>query len=266
MRRSGPRRQRSGRSRAAVGPRSEAGAMAVPEGVEGCGHGYRERPRPGSRRRRPRGRARPLPRCRAPANGARTARWRAGGAEQRRRPPGGGSARLGHRVPTAAGRRPADRARPARTPPAGPWHPARHGRGGRATLPGTVRVRSAVEAGSRERQRPSAVDRNNPEEGPARGPGTRARAGGAGRRCGGDRPGEPGGRSGGERCRSARSRPRWADGSDDGRQRTSPQRKPSATACARSEAPSFLNNRRAWVFTVSSERNSSRPISALDRP
>jgi hypothetical protein len=48
--------------------------------------------------------------------------------------------------------------------------------------------------------------------------------------------------------------------------RTSPQRKPSATAWARSEAPSFLNRRRACVLTVSSERKSSRPISALERP
>ncbi len=47
---------------------------------------------------------------------------------------------------------------------------------------------------------------------------------------------------------------------------TSPQRKPSATAWARSEAPSFLNRRRACVLTVSSERNSSRPISAFERP
>lgn len=48
--------------------------------------------------------------------------------------------------------------------------------------------------------------------------------------------------------------------------RTRPQRKPSATACARSEAPSFLKSRLAWVLTVSSDRNSSRPISALERP
>ncbi len=65
------------------------------------------------------------------------------------------------------------------------------------------------------------------------------------------------------RCPAFRppARPEGRDG-----YRTRPHRNPSATAWARSEAPSFLNRRRAWVFTVSSERNSSRPISALERP
>ena len=36
--------------------------------------------------------------------------------------------------------------------------------------------------------------------------------------------------------------------------RTSPQRKPIATACARSAAPSLRNSRRAWVLMVSSDR------------
>ena len=49
-------------------------------------------------------------------------------------------------------------------------------------------------------------------------------------------------------------------------QATSPARKPAATACARSRAPSLRNSRRAWVLTVSSETNSSRPISALLLP
>lgn len=38
------------------------------------------------------------------------------------------------------------------------------------------------------------------------------------------------------------------------RQETNPRRKPWATACARSRTPSLRNSRRAWVFTVSSER------------
>ncbi len=45
-------------------------------------------------------------------------------------------------------------------------------------------------------------------------------------------------------CRSG-----WGPGQD-----TRPRRKPWATACARSRTPSLRNSRRAWVFTVSSER------------
>lgn len=45
-------------------------------------------------------------------------------------------------------------------------------------------------------------------------------------------------------CRSG-----WGPGQD-----TRPRRKPWATACARSRTPSLRNSRRAWVFTVSSDR------------
>src|SRR5665648_896306 len=45
-----------------------------------------------------------------------------------------------------------------------------------------------------------------------------------------------------------------------------PARNPIATACARSDAPSLRNSRRACVLTVSSERNRSAPICELDRP
>ena len=45
-----------------------------------------------------------------------------------------------------------------------------------------------------------------------------------------------------------------------------PARNAAATAWARSRAPSLRNSRRAWVLTVSSETNSSRPISALLLP
>ena len=48
--------------------------------------------------------------------------------------------------------------------------------------------------------------------------------------------------------------------------RRTPAGNPSATACARSRAPSLRNSRRAWVLTVSSDRNNSRPISPLDWP
>ena len=47
-------------------------------------------------------------------------------------------------------------------------------------------------------------------------------------------------------------------------QATRPRRNPTATAWARSRAPSLRNSRRAWVLIVSSDRNSSLPISPLD--
>lgn len=43
-------------------------------------------------------------------------------------------------------------------------------------------------------------------------------------------------------------------------------RSASATACARSRAPSFRYNTRDLAFTVSSERSRCAPISRLDRP
>src|SRR5262249_28977034 len=47
---------------------------------------------------------------------------------------------------------------------------------------------------------------------------------------------------------------------------TSPRRNPQATAWARSFTPSFLKSLRACVLTVSSDRNSSRPIWLLLLP
>src|SRR5690606_33717932 len=46
-------------------------------------------------------------------------------------------------------------------------------------------------------------------------------------------------------------------------QETRPRRNPCATACARSRTPSLRNSRLACVFTVSSDRYSSRPICPL---
>ena len=80
------------------------------------------------------------------------------------------------------------------------------------------------------------------------------------------KPENPPGQEGGQRRRSCRGHFETraaclhAGAFEISSQDTRPRRKPCATACARSRTPSLRNSRRAWVLTVSSERESSRPI------
>lgn len=139
--------------------------------------------------------------------------------------------RRGGRAPAGSGRGEHDR-RPVTGRRAGR---SRSGRGSRAWCPG---------CGPRGLQRPGCVGRTRgcPGVEPDRGGRSGSRCPPAGEWV--ERPVRGRSLGGAFSCRSG-----WGPGQD-----TRPRRKPWATACARSRTPSLRNSRRAWVFTVSSER------------